>query len=162
MEPQNLPAAPRIWVDADACPQEAKGILYNASVRNQIPMIMVANSAMRLPDLKVVTQYIVPSGPDEADDFIATHCGPGDLVITADIPLAARVVEAGATGLNPRGELYTEDNVGSILSMRNFMEEMRTMGMAEGGPSPHKGKDTREFANALDRFLARARRSQRT
>jgi len=154
------PPSPRIWVDADACPQEVKGILYNASVKNRVPMILVANSSQRLPELNTVSLHVVPSGTDVADDYIAEHCGPGDLVITADIPLAARVVAAGATGLNPRGELYTEENVEGILSMRNFMEEMRNMGMVEGGPAPHKGKDTQQFANALDRFLTRARRAR--
>lgn len=154
------PPAPRIWIDADACPQEVKGILYNASVRNRIPLILVANSAQRLPELNTVSQHIVASGTDVADDYIAEHCGPGDLVITADIPLAARVVAAGATGLNPRGELYTEENVESILSMRDFMQEMRNMGMIEGGPGSPSARNTREFANALDRYLARARRGR--
>lgn len=152
---------PRIWIDADACPQEIKGILYNASVRNRVPLILVANSAQRLPDLNTVSQHIVPSGTDVADDYIATHCGPGDLVITADIPLASRVVAAGATGLNPRGELYTEENVESILSMRDFMQEMRNMGMVEGGPAPLRQRDNQQFANALDRFLTRALRNRK-
>lgn len=151
----------KIWIDADACPQEVKGIVILASVKNRLALTFVANRHLSVPPYDNIKLEVVPSGPDEADDFIATNCVAGDLVITADIPLAARVVERGAAGLNPRGELYTEENVESILSMRNFMEEMRTMGLAEGGPSEHRAADTRLFANALDRWITRGKRAQR-
>lgn len=121
-------------------------------------LVLVANSWMDLPPSKVIRLELVPSGADVADNFIAEHCEAGDLVITADIPLAARIVEKGATGLDPRGELYTEENIGERLSMRNFMEELRFAGMVEGGPGTQSQGETQAFANALDRFLHQRRK----
>lgn len=149
-----------IWVDADACPAEVKHILFCAAERHAVAMMLVANSPVHIPPSDLIALEIVPSGPDIADDYIAEHCGEGDLVITADIPLAARVVEAGATGLNPRGLLYTEENIGECLALRNFMEEMRSGGQAQGGPSRPTASDNQAFANALDRFLAKALRNR--
>lgn len=151
----------RIWIDADACPGDTRGIVVLAAVKNRIPLVFVANRHLNIPPYDNITQQVVSGAPDAADDYIAENCAAGELVITADIPLAARVVARGACGLNPRGELYTEENVESILSMRNFMDEMRTMGMVGGGPAEHSASDTRLFANSLDRFLTKALRRGR-
>ncbi len=145
----------QIWIDADACPTDVREIVYGAAGRAGLPVTLVACQRMRVPEEEGIRLLLVPGGEDAADNRIAEECAAGDLVITADIPLAARIVETGATGLDPRGELYTEANVRERLSMRNFMEEMRFAGLAEGGPAARTGADTRRFANALDRFLAR-------
>ena len=146
----------RVWVDADACPGEIRTILLRSAARGRIAeLVFVANAPLSLPRREGVRLELVPPGSDKADDRIAEGCGPGDLVVTADVPLAARVVEAGATGLNPRGEPYTEETVGEALSMRNFFDEMRSGGLVSGGPAGHARADTQRFANALDRFLAR-------
>ncbi len=144
-----------IWIDADACPSEVKNILFCAAERYGVSTMLVANAPMQIPPSDLIALEIVPQGPDVADDYIAENCSEGDLVITADVPLASRIVEAGAHGINPRGQEYTPDNIGELLSMRNFMEEMRFAGVVTGGPSSPTSADTREFANALDRFLAK-------
>ncbi len=149
-----------IWVDADACPAEIREVLYRAALRRRTPTVLVANTPQRTPESEYLSSALVPPGADAADHFIVLQCHPGDLVITADVPLAARIVAKGATGLNPRGELYTAENVGQCLSMRNFMEEMRGAGLVEGGPAGHRSTDTQRFANALDRFLAKQSRSK--
>ncbi|MEY1662550.1 YaiI/YqxD family protein [Isoalcanivorax beigongshangi] len=143
-----------IWVDADACPGVVREILYRASRRRQLPLVLVANQPLRVPPDKLIRAIQVPGGFDEADHYIAEQCQPGDLVITADIPLAARVIEARGIALNPRGELYTVDSIGQRLTMRNFMEEMRGAGLHHGGPPPLGERDKQQFANALDRWLA--------
>ena len=145
-----------VWVDADACPVDIKEILFRTSRRLQLPLVLVANSAMRIPSDERIRLELVPSTADAADDHIAEHCARGDLVVTADIPLAARVVARGATGLNPRGELYTEENVEECLAMRNLMDELRSAEMVEGGPAPHSAADCQAIANALDRHLTQA------
>jgi len=143
-----------IWVDADACPYTTKEILFRASKRTQIPMTLVANKLLYTPSSPLIKAVQVSKGFDVADAYIAEHVQPEDLVITADIPLAAEVVAKKATALNPRGELYTQKNIQQRLSMRNFMEEMRTTGEISGGPKTLGKKDSLAFANALDRWLA--------
>jgi len=145
----------RIWIDADACPNEIKQIVFKASDRLQLPISLVANVPLATGGWPLVTSVCVSHDFDAADDHIAEVVEPGDLVITADVPLASRVVEKGATALDPRGELYTEHNVGERLSMRNFMKGMRASGFIEGGPAPIHAGNKQRFANALDRFLTK-------
>lgn len=144
-----------IWVDADACPKIIKDILFKAAIRRNVEITLVANTYLSVPSSSLISTIRVPSGIDEADKEIARLVTSGDLVITADIPLANIIVENGATGLNPRGELYTEENVKGLLRMRNLMEELRSGGMVSGGPAPIGTKDKQEFSNQLDRFLTR-------
>ncbi len=148
-----------IWVDADACPNVIKDVLFNTALRRDIGMTLVANTSLSVPLSPLIKTLQVASGFNEADNEIVRLVEPGDLVITADIPLADAIVDKGATGLNPRGELYTEDNVKGLLRMRNLMEELRSGGMVSGGPSPIGPKDKQEFTNQLDRFLTRSLRN---
>lgn len=143
-----------IWIDADACPNVVKEILFRAAQRTKIPLILVANQFIRTPPSPYITSVQVAAGFDVADNHIAQQVSPGDLVITADIPLAADVVEKEAIALNPRGEKYTKENIKQRLTMRNFMEEMRSTGQASGGPPPLNQQDRQAFANALDRYMA--------
>ena len=147
--------SPHIWVDADACPNVVKEILFKAAQRRNVPLTLVANTPLRVPPSPLIDTVVVGAGFNVADNEIVRLVNPGDLVVTADIPLADAVVEKGATGLNPRGELYTEDNVKGLLRMRNLMEELRSGGLAQGGPAPLGPKDKQEFTNQLDRFLTR-------
>jgi len=148
----------QIWVDADACPNVVKEILFRAVERVQVPLTLVANQPMRRPASRYINAIQVSGGFDVADKHIVDNVRSGDLVITADIPLAALVIESGAHALNPRGELYTEDNIRERLSMRDFAEELRSTGEVTGGPAPLSQSDRRVFANALDRFLASQRK----
>jgi uncharacterized protein len=143
----------RIWVDADACPGVIKDILFRAAERAKVQMILVANQAMRVPASAHIRFMQVGSGFDVADKRIVELLEPNDLVITADIPLAAATIEKGGHALNPRGELYTTDNIRERLSMRNFMDELRGSGVATGGPAPLNARDREAFANSLDKFL---------
>ena len=143
-----------IWVDADACPIVIKEVLYRAAVRVSRPLVLVANQPLRVPPSPLISTVQVSAGFDVADNEIVRRLKVGDLVITADIPLAAEVIEKGGHALNPRGELYTTDNIKQRLSMRNFMEELRSTGVETGGPSSLGKNDRQAFANALDRFLA--------
>ncbi len=145
----------RIWVDADACPQDIKEILYKTTERLHIPITLVANMKLRVPDMPSVSTIQVPGGADAADAYIVEHLRPGDFVITADIPFAAKAVEKGTLAIDPRGDVYTEENVGERLSLRNFIMEMRANGLVQGGPPPMVAADRRKFAEALDRELAR-------
>jgi len=145
----------RLWVDADACPNAIKEILYRAAQRAGVELTLVANQPLRTPPSPYIRSIQVPSGFDVADNRIAELVEQGDLVITADIPLAAAVVDRGALALNPRGELYTEENIKERLAMRNLMDELRGMGEVTGGPAALGKKDRQAFANALDRLLAR-------
>lgn len=145
----------RIWVDADACPRVIKEIVFRASERLGIPVCLVANTSLQKHHSGLVTSVVVADGFDVADDYIAEHATPQDLVVTADIPLAARIVEKGALGLDPRGELYTEENVGERLSMRDLMRELRGAGMIQGGPGQFSNTDRQRFASSLDRVLTR-------
>jgi len=144
----------KIWVDADACPKAVKEILYRVAERTKISVTLVANSPLHLPQSSFIHLIQVGSGADIADDEIADKCEAGDLVITADIPLAARVVEKGAQALDPRGTIYDKNNIGQVLSMRNFMDELRGSGVETGGPSGFGQKEKFNFANALDKFIA--------
>jgi len=146
----------RIWVDADACPVVVKEMLYRAAERVGVELVLVANKLLKVPPSAVIRSLRVPAGFDVADRYIADATEPGDLVITADIPLAAAVVRKGGLALNPRGELYTVDNIGEHLSRRDLMDELRGLGLASGGPPPLGDADKRAFANSLDRVLRKA------
>ena len=148
----------RIWVDGDACPAVIKDILFRAAIRTKIPLTLVANQPMKIPRSDLITILTVPSGLNVADQKIVELLDPGDLVVTADIPLAAHVVNKGGTALDPRGELYTDENIGERLTMRNLMDELRGGGMVGGGPAPFSGNDRQAFANQLDRILAKLQR----
>ena len=145
----------KIWIDADACPRVIKEIIFRASERLKVPVCMVANNDLSRAHTAFVTSVRVKNGFDVADDYIAEHAEPCDLVITADIPLAARVVEKGGVALDPRGELYTEENVGERLSMRNLMQELRSDGLVQGGPGQFSLTDRQRFASSMDRLLTR-------
>lgn len=145
----------QIYVDADACPALIKEILFRAAQRAGIALTLVANQPLRVPPSPLIRTLQVPAGFDVADRRIVELLQPGDLVITADIPLAAAAIDAGALALNPRGELYTRDTIGQALSMRNFMDELRGSGVLTGGPPPLDQRDRHRFANQLDALLAR-------
>jgi hypothetical protein len=144
----------RIWVDADACPNVVKEILFRAAERTRVEVTFVSNQALRIPASRYVRTIQVERGFDVADDQIAGLLAGGDLVVTADIPLAAIVVEKGGRALNPRGELYTPENIRERLAMRNLMDELRSTGIATGGPSALGKRERQAFANQLDRLLA--------
>ncbi len=147
----------QIWVDADACPIVIKEILYRAAERVQVRLTLVANRPLHVPRSTQIHTLQVGQGFDVADRKIAELAQPGDLVITADIPLAADIVEGGAIALDPRGELYTEENVRERLAMRNLMDELRSSGMDLGGPAAIGKSDRQAFANQLDRILAQVK-----
>ena len=147
--------AMRIWVDGDACPAVIKEIVFRAAVRTKIPLTLVANQPMQIPRSELISILTVPAGLNVADQRIVELLEPQDLVITADIPLAALVVGKGGTALDPRGHLYTEENIGERLTMRNLMDELRGGGMIGGGPAPFSSNDRQAFANQLDRILTR-------
>lgn len=150
-----MTASLKIWVDADACPGVIKEIIFRAAERRQIETILVANQMLRTPPSRFIRAIQVPRGFDVADAHIVEQLAAGDLVVTADIPLASLVIERGAHALNPRGELYTTATIQERLSMRNFMEELRSAGVETGGPNAFSQADRQAFANQLDRFLAR-------
>ncbi len=147
----------RIWVDADACPKVIKEILYRAAQRVGVELTLVANQPLTTPRSKYIKTKQVSGGFDVADKWIVEAVQKDDLVITADIPLAAEVVEKGALALNPRGELYTEENVRERLGIRDMMDELRSTGAITGGPSAITGSDRQAFANQLDSLLTKAR-----
>jgi uncharacterized protein YaiI (UPF0178 family) len=149
-----------IWVDADACPNAIKEILLRAAQRTRIHMTLVAGQPVTAPRSPWVKAVTVATGFDAADDAIIDRLEPGDLVITGDIPLAARAVAAGATALNPRGEFYTEENIRERLAMRDLMASLRDTGTLSGGPPPLGNVERQTFANALDRWLAKFQQSQ--
>ena len=142
-----------IWVDADACPVVVKDILFRASKRWQQPLTLVANQMLSTPPSPLINAVQVPRGFDVADDYIVQRVSAGDLVITADIPLAAQLVDKSAFVLSPRGESFTVDNIRERLSVRNMLEELRGAGIDTGGPAAFSQSDRREFANALDRLM---------
>jgi uncharacterized protein YaiI (UPF0178 family) len=144
-----------IWVDADACPGVIKDILYRAAERVSLQLVLVANRALQVPRSPWIRMVQVPRGFDVADNHIVELVVSGDLVITADIPLAAAVVGKGACALNPRGELYTRDNVQGLLDMRNFMDSLRSSGVETGGPPALNSNDRQIFAAQLDRWITR-------
>jgi uncharacterized protein YaiI (UPF0178 family) len=145
----------QIWVDADACPKVIKEILFRAADRMKIQLTLVANKMLYCPPSQFIRAMQVPAGFDVADNKIAQLVEAGDLVITADIPLAADVITRGGLALNPRGELYTKDTIQERLTMRNFMDGLRGSGVETGGPPALSQKDRQTFANQLDRLLAR-------
>jgi uncharacterized protein YaiI (UPF0178 family) len=147
----------QIWVDADACPNVIKDILFRAATRAHVLLTLVANHPPRTPPSPYIKAIQVPSGFDVADNKIVQQLQSGDLVITADIPLAALVIEKGGHALNPRGEFYTVENIRERLTMRNFMDELRNTGVNTGGPAVLSLSDRQAFANQLDRFLTRSR-----
>ena len=147
---------PTIWIDADAAPRDCKDVLFKAAERTHIPLVLVANHPQNVPNRRWIRFVQVGKGFDVADDYIADQCEDGDLVITNDIPLAAQVVEKGALALRPRGELLDAKNVRQQLAMRDFMDSMRGSGVMTGGPPPFGPKEKQAFANALDRWLAKA------
>jgi uncharacterized protein YaiI (UPF0178 family) len=144
----------QIWVDADACPKVIKEILFRAADRVGVPVILVANQPLQVPGSRYIRSVQVGPGFDVADDHIVQQAQEGDLVITADIPLAAEVIEKGCLALNPRGELYTVENIRQRLNMRDFMDTMRGSGIDTGGPPAFSQANRMEFANQLDRLLA--------
>ena len=146
-----------IWVDADACPGAIKDILFRAAQRTGLQLTLIANHPLPVPPQVNIRMLQVTSGFDVADNKIVELAAADDLVITADIPLAAEVIEKGAHVLSPRGERLTADNIRPRLNMRDFMDTMRSSGMQSGGPPPLNNQDKQRFANHLDRLLARSR-----
>ena len=144
-----------IWIDADAAPRAVKEVLIKASQKRGVAIIFVANRPLSLPISERLKMISVPNGDDVADDYIVAHCESGDLVISADVPLAARVVEKGASVLQPRGRLLDQNNVEEALGMRNFSDQLRSSGIETGGPPPFKPEDKQRFSNGLDRWLTR-------
>lgn len=145
----------RIWIDADACPNMIKEVVYKTSGRLKIPVTLVANAHLQIPLTPLVNFIKVDQGADVADQYIVDNALDTDLVITADIPLAALLVEKDVTAINPRGETYTEENISERLSVRNFMQDLRDSGMDTGGPPPLGPKDKEKFTNALDRLVTK-------
>jgi len=145
----------KIWVDADACPVVIKEILFKAAKRTQVEVTLVANQTITIPNSPYINFLRVASGFDVADNEIVRRCEASDLVITADIPLAAEVIEKGGHALNPRGEMYTTDNIKQRLTMRDFMDTLRSSGIQTGGPAALNKSDRQAFANQLDKFLTK-------
>jgi len=145
----------KIWVDADACPVVIKNILFKAAERTGVHLTLVANQPMRIPRSRCIKLLQVTSGFNVADNEIVKRVSVGDLVITGDIPLAAEVVEKGGYALNPRGELYSDDNVRARLNIRDFMDTLRASGIDTGGPSALSQSDRKSFANQLDKLLTK-------
>ena len=148
-------ASARIWVDADACPNVIKEILFRAAQRTGVAVTLVANQPLRIPRIPSLRVVLVAAGFDVADGEIVKNLAPGDLVITADIPLAAEVIGKGGVALNPRGERYSPDTIQSVLTLRDFMDTMRSSGNVGGGPPPLTRADRNAFAGHLDTWLAR-------
>ena len=147
------PPSPRIWIDADACPGAIKELVFRMSRRRQVPVCLVANRPMHFPSTSLVSLVRVAPEPDEVDRYIVAHVAPHDLVITADIPLAAAVVDKQALAISPRGEMYTAANVQERLAVRNLMQQLRSDGLVLGGPTALSAADCQRFAAALDRSL---------
>ena len=148
----------RIWIDADACPKMIKDFVYKVSRRLQVPVILVANSGIHVPRSNFVSLVVVGKKIDEADHHILANCTVGDLVVTADIPLASSLIDKGVVAINPRGTVYTPDNVKEALATRNLMQDLREEGTMSGGPPPLGPRDREKFANAIDRELTRLQR----
>lgn len=144
----------KIWIDADACPKAVKEIVFKTSARLKISIVLVANSYQAIPHSDFIRLIIVDKGADVADQYIIDNVIDVDLVVTADIPLAAKIVEKNAIAINPRGEIYTEENIGEILSMRDFMKELRDGGSVTGGPSTFGAKDVEKFANSINKLFS--------
>ena len=151
-----MSGVPIIYVDADACP--VKDEIYRVALRCQTPVFVVANSFMRVPQHPLITIRVVDAGPDVADDWIAERAEPGDIIVTNDIPLAARGLERGAEVLAPSGKLFTTASIGAALAQRELMEHLRSFGEGQGGPKPFSVQDRSRFLSALDAAVTRARR----
>ncbi|MDE2343525.1 MAG: YaiI/YqxD family protein [Betaproteobacteria bacterium] len=149
----------KIWVDADACPGVIKEIIFRAAERAAVTTTLIANTLLNTPPSPYIRALQVQHGFDVADNEIVQRLQPGDLVITADIPLASEVLAKGGHALNPRGQVYTKDTIEALLTLRNFMDQMRSSGVNTGGPAPLSHSDRKAFANQLDKFLARHRQS---
>jgi uncharacterized protein len=145
----------QIWIDGDACPADVKELLFRTAERRKVRMTVVANSSIRIPRSEFLFSVLVPDGANIADRKIVELLEPGDLVVTADIPLAADVIAKGGEALDPRGELHTEATIGQRLAMRNLLDQMRGSGETIRGPSGYSGNDRQAFANALDRWLTK-------
>ena len=145
----------KIWVDADACPVAIKEIIFRAAERTKVSTTLIANHPMRIPPSSIIKFVQVASGFDVADNEIVKRCAKEDLVVTSDIPLAAEVIEKGAIALNPRGELYTANNIKQRLNMRDFMDTLRSSGIETGGSAPLSQSDRQAFANQLDKWLVK-------
>lgn len=148
----------QIWVDADACPGPIKDILYRVAERLRIPLALVANQPLSTPPSRFIRRIQVSPGYDVADNEIVRQLAAGDLVVTADIPLAAEVIAKGGHALNPRGEFYSTENIRERLNLRDFMADLRSSGIDTGGPAAFSARDRQAFANQLDRFLAKRAR----
>ena len=148
----------RIWIDADACPQAIREIVFRASKRLSLPVIFVANRAVAPHRSALITSVQVGKGLDAADAHIAEAVVPGDIVVTADIPLAAKVVGKGAAAIDPRGDVFSQENIGERLALRDLLQGLRAGGMVTGGPAPFSNSDRQRFANAFDRLLTATRR----
>jgi hypothetical protein len=154
-------AGMRIWIDADAAPREVKEIVFRTAKRLGVEAVLVANQRLQTPvGNTFVSAVRVDGGPDVADRYIAEHAAAGDLAVTADVPLAALLVPRGVAVLDPRGEEHTEETIGERLSVRDFMESLRTAGVVTGGPRPYDARARQAFADALDRTLTRLRRTR--
>ena len=149
----------QIWVDADACPNVIKEVLFRAADRTQMQVTLVANQTIKVPPSRFIRTLRVSAGFDVADNEIVRRVEAGDLVITADIPLASEVIEKGGIALNPRGERYTPDTIRERLNMRDFMDTMRASGIQTGGPSALNQRDRQQFANELDKWLQQVQKS---
>ncbi|MDF1757048.1 MAG: YaiI/YqxD family protein [Legionellaceae bacterium] len=145
----------QIWIDGDACPKAIKEIIFRVAKRTKAPIVIVANHSITIPPSPYITKVQVGSGFDVVDKYIVEHLQAKDLVITADIPFADEVVSKGAFALNPRGELYTENNIKQLLGNRNMNESLRSSGQMVGGPSKLGAKEVQRFANALDSWVAK-------
>ncbi|MCJ8314531.1 MAG: YaiI/YqxD family protein [Saccharospirillaceae bacterium] len=144
-----------LWIDADACPNQVKEIMFKAANRKKIQLTLVANQYIKIPNSPFISMTQVESGFDVADDYIVAHVEPNDLVITSDIPLADELITKGAQVLTSRGEAFTPQNIKQKLNIRDFMETMRSSGIQSGGPPPLNAQDIQQFANALDRYLSK-------
>ena len=147
----------KIWVDADACPVQAKEILFRAADRTKTEVTLIANQYIKIPPSPFIKMVQVPSGFDIADDEIVKRAVAGDLIVTSDIPLASEVIDKDAHALNPRGEMYTKSNIKQKLNMRDFMDTMRASGVQSGGQAKYGDKEKQEFANKLDRFITQSK-----
>ena len=146
-----------LWLDADAAPRDVKEVCYRVSERLKLPTVLVANQRLQLPvGYPHLSAVRVDGGPDVADAYIAEHASTGDVAITADIPLAALLVPKGVFVIDPRGELYTPESIGERLSVRNFMDSLRSSGVETGGHAAYGAREKQAFANALDRVMTRA------
>lgn len=149
-----------LWIDADATPRDVKELVYRAAERLQVKTVLVANGSLTVPRSPFISTVRVGQGLNVADGYIVRESAAGDVVVTADIPLAGELVPKGVVVIDPRGELYTEDNIQERLSLRNFMQEMRDSGVATGGPKAFGPREKQQFANALDRVLTQVLRKK--